>query len=98
MITKKFLKSKPVCKATFTLPVEAAPEAKKVAIVGDFNEWKPEDSIEMKKQKNGIFKASVDLETGKQYQFRYLIDGEAWEMTGKPMITLLLPSAAKTVL
>ncbi len=77
MIKKQFLKSKPVCKATFTFPVQAAPEAKKVEILGDFNNW--EDGVKMKKQKNGIFKAIVELETGKEYQFRYLIDGETWE-------------------
>lgn len=79
MITKKFLKSKPVCKATFTLPVEAAPDAKKVELVGEFNEWDLNGGIKMKKQKNGVFKASLDLEAGKEYQFRYLIDGETWE-------------------
>jgi len=79
MIAKKFLKSKPVCKATFTLPLEAAPEAKTVAIVGEFNEWNPAEAVKMKKQKNGQFKATVDLEAGKEFQFRYLIDGEVWE-------------------
>ena len=79
MIKKQFLKSKPVCKATFTLPVEAAPEAKSVEIIGDFNDWNPRQGIKMKKQKNGNFKAVVELETGKAYQFRYLIDGETWE-------------------
>ena len=79
MIKKQFLKSKPVCKATFTLPVEAAPEATDVKIVGEFNEWSIEDGVKMKKQKNGIFKAVVELETGKEYQFRYLIDNEEWE-------------------
>ncbi|RMF04328.1 MAG: glycoside hydrolase [Bacteroidetes bacterium] len=78
MITKKFLKSKPVCKATFTLPVEAAPAAKAVALVGDFNDWKVEKAVKLKKQK-GQFKATVELEAGKEYQFRYLIDGENWE-------------------
>ena len=77
MIKKQFLKSKPVCKATFTFPADAAPEAKTVEILGDFNNWK--DGVKMKKQKNGIFKAIVNLETGKEYQFRYLIDGETWE-------------------
>ncbi|MCB0587854.1 MAG: isoamylase early set domain-containing protein [Phaeodactylibacter sp.] len=79
MIKKQFLKSKPVCKATFTLPVEAAPEAKSVALVGDFNNWNAEEAVSMKKQKNGVFKAVVELEAGKEYQFRYLIDGQAWE-------------------
>ncbi len=78
MIKKQFLKSKPVCKATFTLPVDAAPEAKTVEIIGEFNNWNPKKAVKMKKQKNGIFKAVVELETGKEYQFRYLVDGEQW--------------------
>lgn len=78
MIKKQFLKSKPVCKATFTLPAEAAPEARTVEIVGDFNNWDAGQAITMKKQKD-VFKAVVELETGKEYQFRYLIDGQAWE-------------------
>ena len=78
MIKKQFLKSKPVCKATFTLPAEAAPQAKQVAIVGEFNAWNVKDGVKMKKQKGGSFKAIVELETGKEYQFRYLVDGETW--------------------
>lgn len=79
MIKKQFLKSKPVCKATFILPAEAAPEAKDVLLVGDFNDWDAENAVKMKKQKNGVFKAVVSLEAGKEYEFRYLIDGENWE-------------------
>ncbi len=78
MITKQFLKSKPVCKATFVFPAELAPEATQVLVVGDFNNWNPEEGIQMKKQKSGVYKASVDLECGKQYQFRYLINGQEW--------------------
>jgi 1,4-alpha-glucan branching enzyme len=78
MIQKQFMKSKPVCKATFTLPAEVVGEAKNVAIVGDFNNWDVKNGVKMKKQKDGAFKASVELETGKEYQFRYLIDGATW--------------------
>lgn len=78
MIAKKFLKSKPVCKATFSLPTEAVATAKKVVLIGDFNNWDTEAGISMKKQKN-VFKATLDLETGKEYEFRYLLDGEVWE-------------------
>ncbi|WP_020536238.1 isoamylase early set domain-containing protein [Lewinella cohaerens] len=78
MITKKFLKSKPVCKATFSLPTEAVATAKKVVLIGDFNNWDTEAGISMKKQKN-VFKTTLDLETGKEYEFRYLLDGEVWE-------------------
>ena len=79
MIKKQFLKTKPVCKTTFTLPAEAAPEAKKVTLLGEFNNWDAKKGVAMKKQKNGNFTATVELETGKEYQFRYLIDGASWE-------------------
>jgi len=70
-IKKQFLKSKPVCKVTFTVP---AKEAEKVAVIGSFNEWK-EEATPLKKLKNGSFKGTVDLETGSSYEFKYLIDG-----------------------
>ncbi len=77
MIKKQFLKSKPVCKVTFSLPKEAVEEAEKVQLVGEFSEWM-ESPIEMKKQKDGSFKTTVDLETGKDYAFRYVVNGETW--------------------
>ncbi len=77
-IKKKFLKSKPVCKCTFSLPKDAAPDAEKVTIVGDFNDWEPETHV-LKKLKSGEFKIDVDLEVGKAYQYRYLIDDKKWE-------------------
>jgi len=70
-ITKQYLKSKPVCKVTFTVP---AAEAENVAVVGDFNDWNPEGDL-LKKLKNGSFKGTVNLEKDKTYEFRYIIDG-----------------------
>ncbi|WP_343328890.1 isoamylase early set domain-containing protein [Polaribacter staleyi] len=70
-IKKQFLKSKPVCKVTFTVP---AAEANKVVVVGSFNEWN-EEAAPLKKLKNGSFKGTLDLESGKSYEFKYLIDG-----------------------
>ena len=78
-LSKKFLKSKPVCKVTFTLPGEIANGAKKVGLIGEFNDWNIKKPIAMKALKNGSFKATVDLETGKSYQFRYLVDGSTWQ-------------------
>lgn len=74
---KRFLKSRPVCKVTFTLPKEAALEAHFVTIVGEFNNWDKE-STPMKKMKNGNFTVTVELEPGRDYSFRYLIDGNKW--------------------
>jgi 1,4-alpha-glucan branching enzyme len=77
-VTKKYLKSKPVCKVTFKFPKEAAPEAKKVNIAGEFNNWSTKKTA-MKKLKNGSFSATLDLETGKEYAYKFLIDGQTWE-------------------
>jgi len=70
-IKKQYLKSKPVCKVTFSVP---ANEASNVAVVGNFNEWNTE-ATSLKKLKNGIFKGTVDLECKNSYEFRYVVDG-----------------------
>ena len=71
-ISKQYLKTKPVCKVTFTVPAE---EAKKVAVVGDFNNWKENKGSALKKLKNGIFKGTIELPKETKYEFKYLIDG-----------------------
>ena len=70
-ISKQFLKTKPVCKVTFSVP---AKEANEVKVVGSFNEWNA-DATPLKKLKNGTFKGTVDLPKDQSYEFRYLVDG-----------------------
>ena len=41
-LTKKYLKSKPICKVTFTVP---ASEASTVAVAGDFNNFYPNTAL-----------------------------------------------------
>jgi 1,4-alpha-glucan branching enzyme len=77
-MNKRFLKSKPVCKVTFELPAQAANGVLKVSLVGDFNGWDPA-ATPLKRRKDGAFSAMLDLPSGREYQFRYLIDGERWE-------------------
>ena len=76
-ITKQFLKSKPVCKVTFLVPAEDVSGAKAVNVVGEFNDWDA-SATALKKQKDGTFKGTVELATGKEYQFRYLLDSTNW--------------------
>ena len=38
-IRKQYLKSKPVCKATFRIPEEMGNSAKTAPIAGEFNNW-----------------------------------------------------------
>jgi len=77
-LQKRFDKKKPVCKVTFSLPAEAVNGAQKVMLLGDFNNWRPEEAIVLK-AKNGAYTATVELEQGREYQFKYLIDNGIWE-------------------
>lgn len=77
-LKKQYLKSKPACKVTFMFPKEAAGDAKSITVVGDFNNWDKESS-KMKKQKDGNFIVTLELEKGRDYRFRYLVDGSRWE-------------------
>ena len=76
-IKKQFLKSKPACKVSFKLSKELASGASRVNIAGEFNNWS-ETADEMNALKDGSFSLSLDLETGRSYQFRYLLDGSIW--------------------
>ncbi|MEM6736932.1 MAG: isoamylase early set domain-containing protein [Bacteroidota bacterium] len=78
MISKKYLKSKPVAKVTFSLDKKEAQGADEINLAGDFNDWSTTETP-LKKNKNGKFSVTIDLEQGKSYQFRYFIDGEIWE-------------------
>jgi 1,4-alpha-glucan branching enzyme len=77
-IKKEYLKSRDGCKVTFRLPKIAAPDAKNVCIVGDFNNWNVYANP-MKRLKNGGYTITLELKVGKEYQFRYLIDESKWE-------------------
>ena len=63
-LKKKFLKSKPVCKVTFSLPKEQAKEAGKVTVVGEFNDWDTA-ATPLRRQKDGSFRTTLDLEAGR---------------------------------
>ncbi|MCX2679446.1 isoamylase early set domain-containing protein [Galbibacter sp. EGI 63066] len=70
-IMKQYLKSRPVCKVTFTVP---AKEANEVVVVGDFNNWNSKEAC-LKKLKNGNFKGTFEVPKDMTYEFRYIIDG-----------------------
>ncbi|MFT5165902.1 MAG: putative flap endonuclease-1-like 5' DNA nuclease [Saprospiraceae bacterium] len=77
-LTKQFSKTKPVCKVTFTLPSEAIMTGDQVVVLGEFNNWDRTKGLPMKATKKG-YTAALELEAGRDYQFRYLIDNEKWE-------------------
>jgi 1,4-alpha-glucan branching enzyme len=71
-IKKQFVKTKSVCKVTFSVEAKGASAA---SVVGDFNNWSPVEG-ELSKLKNGTFKGVFDLPKDASYEFKYLIDGE----------------------
>ena len=52
------------------------PGAQHVQLVGDFSDWE-KNPINLKRQKNGLWKATVSLPPG-TYQYRFLVDG-GWQ-------------------
>jgi 1,4-alpha-glucan branching enzyme len=76
MFKKKFLKTK--CKVTFELPEAVAERADSVYLVGDFNNW-DEQATPMEKKKGNRFSVTLDLEPNREYQYRYLVNGQNWE-------------------
>ena len=76
-ITKMRLSDKNVCKVTFTVPSNISETARKVYLVGEFNNWELPGLV--MKKKNGKFTITLKLDVNKEYQFRYLVDGIHWE-------------------
>lgn len=76
-IKKQYLKSKPVCKVTFRIDPDKANAAPQACLVGEFNNWST-SAHPMKRLKNGTFTLTLDLEKGREYQFRYLLGKNHW--------------------
>lgn len=76
-LKKTFSSDGKKCTVVFTVNPEAAAGASKVFLVGEFNSWN-ETSIPMKKGPDGSFSVKKQLDTNKEFQFRYCIDGNTW--------------------
>lgn len=61
---------------TFTLSAEV--QAGTVALCGEFNNWSAQDT-RLERGGDGSWQATVALEPGRSYRYRYLLDGQRWE-------------------
>src|SRR5215213_9569392 len=75
MLKKQFPKTKAGCKVEFSL--SDAVQGETVFLVGDFNEWN-ESATVMKREANGSFTVTLELDKDCEYQFRYLVNGTEW--------------------
>lgn len=76
-LKKQFLKTKPTCRVTFCLPKTIVKSAKSVNLLGDFNNWDVKETPLMRTT-DGKYLTELELETGKEYQFRYLVNRSIW--------------------
>jgi hypothetical protein len=63
--------------ASVTFTLDEAVGADHAAICGEWNNWSPDQDI--MERVEGCFRRTVELEAGRTYRFRYLLDGHRWE-------------------
>ena len=73
MVKTKRARNKGLVTVTFTLP---RTESATVHVMGDFNDWRPVHAME--RAEDGGWRLTVELERGREYQYRYLLDGTVW--------------------
>lgn len=73
MVAVELRSRKGLAKVTFSCPESAA---QTMHVVGDFNDWRPIHA--MKRTADGGWRLTLELERGRQYQYRFLQDGTVW--------------------
>jgi hypothetical protein len=51
-----------------------APDARTVAVAGDFNGWRPE-ATPLRRGEGGTWSVRLPLEPGRRYQYQFVVDG-----------------------
>lgn len=80
MLEKKYIKSRKIYKVTFIIPDVELPDnlqVESLSVAGDFNDWNPE-TTPMKRNKQGVYWAEVEIEPGQDCEFRYIANSEHW--------------------
>ena len=65
-------------KARVTFTVEPQAGAQTAAVCGEWNDWSADADV-MHRDAEGGFSLTVDLDPGRAYRFRYLLDGDRWD-------------------
>lgn len=78
LLRKKHLKTRPVCRVSFLLPAGESEACAAANLVGEFNGWNP-TATPMKRNRDGSFSVTLDLQSGRDYAYLYLLDGQTWK-------------------
>jgi 1,4-alpha-glucan branching enzyme len=65
-------------KVKFALSAEIVGDATSGLVLGDFNGWDQSKAAVLKKVRGGGMSVQLDLETGKSYEYRYLLSDGRW--------------------
>ncbi len=74
MLTKGNVERDNTVRVTFVVSLDS--EANTVHLLGEFNTWQMSHSLQH--QPDNTWQITLNLETHREYQFRYLVDGENW--------------------
>jgi 1,4-alpha-glucan branching enzyme len=75
MITKRPSSEEGRVRVSFQIPGSVWAEC--IHLVGDFNEW-DRQSLPFRHTRENVWQIEIDLDVGRRYRFRYLIDGVHW--------------------
>ena len=76
-IERQYSKDKSKCTINFRVSAEFAAGASSIAVVGSFNNWNEKSHL-LSKDENGDFCLDVEVETGHQYEFKFIVDESQW--------------------
>jgi 1,4-alpha-glucan branching enzyme len=76
VIRRESVDRKGQVRVTFELPLD--PWVERVNLVGEFNAWDTRSTPMTREGADAHWKVTVELEAGRCYRFRYLVDGEKW--------------------
>lgn len=75
---KEVVKNQAAYNVTFNYNVVTSNLVHSVVVLGDFNEWSMENGYVLTPNKNGDFEGKFKIPAGRDYHFRYLVNGNRW--------------------
>jgi len=65
-------------KVLVTFELSASLWATQIHLVGDFNDWNQASHPLTQRRTDEVWEITLELDAGREYQFRYLMDGRDW--------------------